>query len=536
MPLSEANLDINPLTESLSPAQTGTDLLSVFEEMKTHIWQRRPILGEIMRKHAGKTLYDYAKDFTDVNKTPHLDTRKQDLVTVARELVTARLGADVGDAVARQLGRLPLVSTADHHGPITHPFFVNSNIISALPYFDQSGPDLPYLVSFSFASISVNNTSFPRGLVFHSQDNGAGVLVRLPILPDRLKMSVVYGAPAFADKEIAKAKAQLALKQKSGEIAARRAQRIGEVLDRYFSLPSVLAAPDFAAQVTKINYDLWPAIFHHQPEAATPVRPSGRIPDLIYLEIETLVNELLLRFHLTNSESLLYRLFFDPGHQNLAQRFFNNLPGGFSLENGWGTYFFWAVDQRLHRVRLILKDGELRSDSGEHVIALTPEAIQEALARKQIFPSMALCYLVVSLYYGVKCLGGFSQVNDLTMLKEAWRGFLAAVGEETEAAAVLPVQTKELGGDGMVLAYMGDAEQGLSPATGIDMLIEQSAGRYGHFVELAKKITLSEAMSPLLPDIYNVLYSSPDRRAEFQALSPERILRVLGLDRKLSAR
>jgi len=47
---------------------------------------------------------------------------------------------------------------------------------------------------------------------------------------------------------------------------------------------------------------------------------------------------------------------------------------------------------------------------------------------------------------------------------------------------------------------------------------------------------LSEAMSPLLPDIYNVLYSSPDRRAEFQALSPERILRVLGLDRKLSAR
>ena len=35
------------------------------------------------------------------------------------------------------------------------------------------------------------------------------------------------------------------------------------------------------------------------------------------------------------------------------------VPGGFSLEKGWGTYMFWAIDEHLHRVRLELEDGWL---------------------------------------------------------------------------------------------------------------------------------------------------------------------------------
>lgn len=538
----EAEPDNTQTTQTISTTQTPTgisksvcnDTLRLLEEMKTLIWQRRPILGEIMKKHGDQTLYDYAKDFIDVNKAPRLDCRKEELITVVKELVTARLGAHIGNAVAMQLRNVPLVSTADHHGPITHPFFVNSNIISALPYFEQIEPSQLYLINFSFSSISVNNTSFPRGLMFHGEDNGTG-LIRLPILSDKFKMSVVYEAPSYSAKDIVKTSEQLFLKKKSGEVAPHRAERIQEVLDRFFSTPSVLASADFATQVTKINYNLWPFIFHNQFGSA-PVfsLPTKRIPDLIYVEIETIVTELLIRHHISNPESLLYRLCFESDYQKCVAQFFNNIHGGFSRENGWGTYLFWAVDQKLHRVRLMLKNGKLCSESGEHMFAFTPESISDALTRKRIFPSMLLCYLVVSLYYGMKCLGGFSQVNDLTMLKKAWREFLSSIKEDVEAESILPVQTKELGGDGMVLAYIGERERGLVPATGIDMLINFTTGRYARFVELSKKMTLNEAMSPLLIDIYNVLYSSLERSVEFNSLSSQSILNATGLDRKLS--
>lgn len=506
-------------------------ILALLDEMKQAIWSRRPILGEIMNHHGQDTLYDYSQDFLDVNPTPGISERRGELILVAKDLLTARLGETVAQGVADQLTKLPMVSTADHHGPITHPFFLNSNIISAIPFHHAENTHLKYLVAFSFASISVNNTSFPRGIVFHNKENGEGNFIRLPILPDRLKMGVVYGVPAFTRDEIDRAKKQLG--KKAMDIAPARAKKIADILETYFAAPDVLSAPDFASQITKINHRLWPTIFHAAPEAIGNERPHHRIPDLIYLEIETLVTELLLRHHFTSPNSLLSELLFGKNAQEDVRTHLNNIPGGFSIEKDWGSYFFWAVDAKFHRVQLWLKDGFLASRDGEHKIPFTAEGVSDALRAKKIFPSMMLCYIVVSLYYGMKCLGGFSQVNDLTMLKDAWGKFLAARGHTDEAKALEPIQTKELGGDGMVLAYMGRPNDGLVPATAINMIVEHSEGRYESYVELSKKITLAEAMSPLLPDIYAVLYSFPDRKPEFAALTAERILKALGMHERL---
>ena len=95
---------------------------------------------------------------------------------------------------------------------------------------------------------------------------------------------------------------------------------------------------------------------------------------------------------------------------------------------------------------------------------------------------------MVSLYYGMKCLGGFCQVHDLTIMKVAWASLLREIGENGEADALEPVQTKELGGDGLVLSYMKTLTNELVPATGIDMLIEPNGDQsYEHYLALSKK-------------------------------------------------
>ena len=169
-------------SEGDEPPQDTKGISDILSAFKTAIWSRRPVLGEIMTKHGGKTLYRYSQDFFDVNKSPLLDDRKPELIETARELIEKRLGKEVADKVAVQLKKMPLVSTADHHAPIDNPFWVNANIISAIPYFENKDPDIQYLVVFSFASVSVNNSSgYPRGIEFHGGASGSGNFIKLPI-------------------------------------------------------------------------------------------------------------------------------------------------------------------------------------------------------------------------------------------------------------------------------------------------------------------------------------------------------------------
>ncbi|OGF24291.1 hypothetical protein A3H09_02770 [Candidatus Falkowbacteria bacterium RIFCSPLOWO2_12_FULL_45_13] len=156
-----------------------------------------------MAQHKDLALYEYAKDFLDVNTMPLLDSRKPQLIKIIRDLLTVKLGEEVASGVAGQLGRLPLISTADHHSIIQHPLFVNANIISAIPLVEKPELELNYLVVLSFASVSVNNTSgYARGIIFHSQPEAEGRVYRLPILPDKMKMGTVYGMHAYSRLEV----------------------------------------------------------------------------------------------------------------------------------------------------------------------------------------------------------------------------------------------------------------------------------------------------------------------------------------------
>ena len=502
----------------------------LLRELEQAIWKRRPILGEIISKNAHKSLYDYTQGFIDVNPAKGLEHRKAELIEMVQALVIERLGTEVGQGVARQLSKMLLVSTADHHGPINNPFFVNSNIISAIPYVNILDNDIKYLIDFSFASISVNNSSFPRGVEFNGD---TGEVVRIPILPDKLKMGVAYTMRSFTEGDLDRAFSLISEKEKEGHLTPERSSLIQDYIRTYFGRTEVLNSSNFVSQITKLNYAMWPSFFSRKIGQSRSSVP-GRVPDLVYVEIETLVARLLLRHHIGTKDSLLHKLLFDSQYHQLVLKFFNNLPGAFSLQKGWGSFLFWTLDDKGRRVSLFLRDGRLVSANGEQSFTLTPEAIADSLEKQIFFPGMLLCYLVVALYYGVKCLGGFSQVHDLTVVKNAWRQFLQEAGEADEANAIIPIQTKELGGDGMVLAYVPSNVHGMVPAFGLEIGIGQVDTSFEEYIEYAKMVTVSEALAPLMPEVYNVLFSQDERQPHLTKLKSADIVKFVGMVDKLT--
>lgn len=502
------------------------------EELRTAIWHRRPILGEIMQKHGDKNLFQYTKDFLDVNSAPRLDMRKPELIAEIEELTAERLGPDVAKSVAGQLKRMPLVSTADHHAPLTHPFWVNANLITALPAMERPDLDLQHIVVLSFASVSLNNASgFPRGVQFYGGVGGSENILRVPLLPDKLKMGVVYKTRGFTTEDIARVKADLDRKQKEGRLSPERAAGVMEVIDRFFATDDIYACSDLSSQITRINYKLWPHLFHGAVDAESS--EDVPLPSLLYIDIETLVTRLLLKKHLQDKTSLVYKFMFDLAYRAIVLRDFDGIPGAFSTKKGWGTHYFWGIDAHHHRVKLHLVNNELTNADGDLKIPFTPEGIAAALNEGKAYPAMLLCYLMVSLYYGMKCLGGFCQVNDLTMSKAAWQKLLREVGENEEADALEPVQTKELGGDGMVLAYVRTADEHLMPASSFDMILNKNDTSVRRYLDRSKHVSLTEMMNPLLPEMYTVLYSSDERKPEYLKKTLEEIVIGTGLQEKL---
>jgi hypothetical protein len=265
----------------MEPSKPGA-ITKTLQQLQDAIWERRPVLGEIMQKHGEKSLNRYAKDFYDINSLPDFiaESRKE-CIAVVRELTEKRLGPVAAAGVAKQMERFTLVSTSDHHAIIDNPYWVNGNIITALPWKDAYEDLMPYLVVFSFASVSLNNASgFPRGIEFHGGMGGHGQLVRLPILPDKLKMGTVYGMRAYTTDDIANAVRLLKEREKQGEVTPEKAMLVRSFLEGALSDADVLRQADLASQITVLNYRLWPDLFHDPGSQ----KPAPGMPDLLYID------------------------------------------------------------------------------------------------------------------------------------------------------------------------------------------------------------------------------------------------------------
>lgn len=496
-----------------------------FSELRDVVLSRRPMLKKIYETFGSKGLYQYVYEHLE-GKVVNRERQREFVSTFADE-VRRLLGDEVARSAARQLEAHYFLSTADHHGPICHPFFLNSNLLFSILYASLEQPTLENVIVLSCANVSFSNSSFPRGLLFQHLSNGQVRRQQIGFFPNSSAMRIarVVHHPGYTRTDLDRAKNRLTQLRRSGEIGPMHEDVVGSVIDGVYGQPRVLELPTYSDQVTVTNAQLWPRLF---PD------PQVRMPRLLYIELERVVTGLLVKHHLF-SDTLIQRLLFDPQYQQAFTELFDGIMGGFSSSEGWGTYLFWGLPAgRHHSLQLFRRDDVLKSADGSFEVPLTAHAVYQALTNRTLIPSTQLSLLLLSFYYGVTCKGGFSQVNYLTAMREAYLKLLQRFpGQHLDDVAVAyQSRTAELGED-FAVAFVRAPDGRVVPATGLDLLLYRENQTWEHLVKTAQDVTLAEALSTMMPDFYSVVTQERERRPELSGLSAEDITALLGLERKI---
>jgi hypothetical protein len=286
-------------------------------------------------------------------------------------------GEEVAHSCAAQLRRYYFVTTADHHGPICEQRALNSNILKSILSSEQKDPFLENNIIFSCENVSLNNDTFPRGLIFHARNTkGEVALHRLSFLPSNSHACSVYNFRPYTSVEVDKMQKLLREKVRDGAVPQLVADKISTLLEEVYRQPDILACTTFADQVSKTNLQLWKRMFWHSP---------APLSNLLYIGQETIVIRLLTKYHLHHPKSILHHMLFDQKYDSLFMRYFDGLDATFTLAEKKGTYLFWAVSSdKNYRVQLWKRDGALVSDDGSVRVELTPESLQKALEEHRI--------------------------------------------------------------------------------------------------------------------------------------------------------
>lgn len=499
-------------------------MTSTVDQLREHILTRRPILREVLAKRGTKTVLEYTTDYTSVYMNPPIQDRQEEFITTFQEQVELQLGKTIAQSAANQLRRYYFVSTADHHGPICAPYFLNSNLAITLPIMTQmNDPLLQNVIVLSCANVSLDNSSFPRGLTFHSATEASTPLCRIPFFSSHERPPLVNLLRAYGAPELLKAHKAIASLQRARKISSEQAEQLTSLITEVYNQPDVLASENYSRQITKTNPTLWKKFF--QSSNVVP-------PNLVYLEMEDMVAKLLIRHHLFN-DTIIHHHLFDPVYHELTLKYFDGIMGAFSTTDRSGTYLFWALPPGgRYRIQLWQKGNYLVSDDGNYRIELTPAALQQALESKELIPGLMLIFVVLSFYYGLKCLGGFNQINYLTYMKNAYIKVQVECGNYRSIEVCARAQTKEIN-DGLILAFLEDTRHEYTPATGVDLFLYGHTQTWQSIIRTAQNLSLSEALDPLLPELYRVVYSDNERQSDLTALTAKDVVTVGQLDKKI---
>lgn len=453
------------------------------QEKLERVFEKRPLLKKMLEKSGHLTL----KEFSGENLAGHSQPdphRQKELLEILKNMLTVRLGTQVASEVVTQMEHLYYVSTADHHGTINSGLSVSSNLLIASGYPED--PMLKYLVVLSCAGITQKNEDYPRGLLFHEDNRENFPLVKLPILPHDTRSSVLYGFRAFTLQEIVKAEESLKKQTRTGEVSEEKSRVLLDLLDRIYKRPDTLNLQLACEQFTTITHEMWKEAF-----------PSPHRKDLIYLDQEGLIAELLIHHHMEQN-TVLHKVIFDPTYEEKLIRPVVNAMEPYLRQGFVGDSLFWALTkENNYRERLSKEGNELVSGDGNIRVPLTPEGIGRALKAGQIYPNIFLCFLVLHLYYGLNCLGGFNQMHYLAAMQKAYN--------ETAIDPVTSNGKSDLYNYGMELIHL---ENGPTRTLihGLDLLLYKDPELWEKVMKASEKITLNELFGASINVVHDILY------------------------------
>jgi len=461
-----------------------------------------PVVERVLDAHGNETLESYLSALVEGPQStpPAMD----DLLDWLRTALDPLLGQTSARAAVDDLARSPVVLTASHHGVDSISQSFQGNLLFALHSWRRAGPEKAIWI-FSCGNIPLNNSEYPRGLLFYSlRPESDSLTTKFPIFPDRLKRCMVSAAPALDVKTIARADLRLDRLVHAGGISPQVARLLRQVLREDYGDLSVLALSNYSEQSLLLNRRIWQRLF----------AGSAGSHSVVYFELERAVSAMLMR-DLVRADSLVGCVLFDRVlrenvlHQLDGQRGCWHLAklarnpdfscGDVRSPHGCGTVFFWGVDEHKRRVPLHLKadcsGGDALfgfDDQGRAFeVNFTPKALLNALQKGRLLPSLFTCFVTLSFARGLVCVGGYFQAEYLPIMQQR---LMRALTETAGYANLLPLvgraqTSKYLSG---MLAVMARAGEGwLMPAGPLEIIA--GGGISADEVEKIMRLTVREA-------------------------------------------
>ncbi|MBI5530674.1 MAG: hypothetical protein HY918_04205 [Candidatus Doudnabacteria bacterium] len=458
------------------------------EQLKSAVLNKQKTLAAIYHNSGGLTLADYVLSWRLSKKEPEANFAK-----IIKFLLADIYGQDEAEKISGQIQKFPLVSTIDHHGIFGHPFFLNANLLFSLRN------DLKFLPVLTTSGVSLNNSSWPACLVLSDK---FGKQIRLSFFHDGHKTKTAFAAQKIEKRDVENIRKQIkGLKFLDG----LKQKKLDELVKKVFLSPEVLERKIFSDQACIISRMLWAEVF---PEA----------PKLAYLPLEDLVGELIVKDIANNKNHFLCQLLFTSSGFDLAEKYFTGLKGAFGF--GKGSFLFWEVDGFGRRRALSRQDLETKYRD-------LAEGISNDLKDRKIYPTSLVCFLV-SLFYGLNCLGGFNQTSWLTDIKEKFVALLSERGETELAARISQVVTDNFAETPVAFSLANNVL--LKPSL-LDLYLNNAS--YSSIINNARKITLAQSLETELPEIYKIVMPELDRLPELSAITSGQIAQNNGLTKKL---
>jgi len=440
----------------------------------SEILKKLPSLQTLVDEYGDMSLYDYASEsyHPKNNQTPLWITRKKELLDTLNTYLTNKFDSQLGQQVCESLGQNFCVSTAEHHGPMGHPFFFQSALLRWIVNPDTA------IVNFCTSHVSLGNSSYPRGIVFHGDGPSAPEwYIHLPLFSANQRMCPVFRLSGYSEEIQSKIITKIEWFKNNWVITNETFSHIRDFASSSLFEEKIVSHKTYSQQITQLNAAWWKSAF---PD----------MPNYIPLDAEDIICDLLQNHLHTNS--IISRILTDHSIQPTIEQYFNGISCCFDLANKAGTYLFWYLDEDNVRHSLWRDGEELVSTDKSFRVRLEHEELDYHLSHRHLIPSGFLVYTTLACYYGLTCFGGFAQGNYLPKIQKAYWELLETLWISEEN---LSTQSALLNED-MIFLY----EKKHQISTALDLLI-QWAPNVKNMSENAKNTTIQESLMAMVPEI-----------------------------------
>jgi hypothetical protein len=502
--------------------------------------QQSPVLNRIVNDYGDATIQEYLESLRPNADGCYQD--RDDLIDIVYHYTRRLLGDEVATRTARDFAKNPIVLTANHHGVDYFSHSFQASLLFSL-YRHRSVGHLTTVPVFSCGNIPLDNATYPQGMFFYSgnREQLDALPMKLPVFPNRLRRQLVSRALPFDREMVERSESRLGKMIQEAQIGSTPGQAAGCILAEDYRNPSVLDQSSYSDQAVLVNNRIWKRLFH----------PDSRLTELIYLELEKIV-EKILQIDLRNENSLIYQVMFDP---RLREAVLHELDGAracWNLDalkkrnlfgqvndsdrvyaNGNGTIFFWGINNTHRRIPLFLSSSGHQSSAligiDDHhqswQLTFSPDSILAALGEGRILPSLFTSFLVLSFARGVRCLGSYFQGEYLPHMQKGLVRALKGITEFQQIAEQVAIIKSNFYLSGMLPVMTLIENELMVPAGPAEIIAGGGLGPID--IEKVLSVTVRDAqiasLLETLPDFVPWLAKSTDWKSQIANDSLKRL-------------